>query len=1635
MKTKPLLGAVMSFVLINCLWISNLSGQILCSDDTPYFYVDLSADADSVYLSPAIQRDGSCCGSMFPDVCIEFTILLANSAVGLEFDIFSGAEPPGALFYQIDCGPTVMVGEEICLQGGQEYTITFCKPGANQNVYSIRSIQAPITADTVTTRIDCSVGLSISGPIDSTVVWRDVTSGDGSYNAYLSCTMGCDSTIFTPDENAPPVIRYEVCGTYVPENCDILPVTVCDTVIVNTLPDVRADISSTPIIFCEDNIQEVSTAINLPEEDVIFEWYDNANFQNGGPPIANGPSFVPTAEGTYWLVATDTTFAACNTDTASVEIIIHPLPEFSFPTTTVICAGASESILLPDGYTYNWTPSESVSQNPGSNIYTLSPDETTNYTLTAIDEFGCDATTNLLLEVIPEFNVNLTTTEITFCEDNILPIEAQIDGPGGNVVIEWYEVSTNTLVATGSTFLPTESGSFQVVATNQDLADCNVDVAEVVVNIQPLPTFELPPALVLCEGDSQEIELQDGFTYNWSPDTGVSPIPGTNRFILNAQTSTNYTVIASDNLGCTFSQDLELEVVPSFGITISPDQYLFCADEVQPIAGQLTGIGGNVSFTWHDASNNQQLFTGQIFLPPNSGEYYLIAHHNDFDACNTDTAYADVFIQPLPEFELPESLQLCHEESVVLELTDGFTYSWSPGDGVNNILGTNQYEVSPTASTTFTVTAEDEFGCSTTENLGVEVFPEFEVEINPGQVVFCEGQVQAIEATLVGDPANVTYRWYDATSNTLNFTGQSFLPPSSGNYYVVATSNSAATCNVDSAFVDVQIQPAPAFDLPDNSSICTGEGITVDLPDGYSYQWAPSNTVAPVIGTNAFNLTPSSTTEYMISAFGPQGCIFNTEMTVDVLPEFGIAIESPLVEFCVNDVMPVTAELNGAGGNVQVQWFDTENSSPLHTGSSFLPPFSGTFTAVATNFDLAACNTDTAMVEVIIHELPEVSLPTTLENCGDATSIISLPAGNTYTWSPSTGVNVISGNNVFEIAPSQSTNYTLITENDASCTSTDALQVDVGPSFEVSTDAEDLTFCENTPESFSAQASGQAGTISYSWYDSIGLDLGQAPLGTSNTFTPLEEGSYAVVATHEDFEVCNTDTAWVNATILEAPQLELPDLLEVCSSAPSILALPTDYSYQWVPDTGVTPLTSPGQFSILPGSDINYTVVASNAVGCAESFGLSVDLISAPIADAGSAGQLNCANNLVQLSATILNNGPSVDFSWQGPPGGIASGSSTLTPAVVVPGWYFFQLMDNATGCASLDSVQVDADFAEPLAILPELVEIDCNDDQALIDGTASSAGTNISYNWSNLDGSPVVGGGTANLIVDQAGFYELVVTNTSNGCSASATTEVIALPPLTGLSYDANQICFGSNDGLINIGIVEGGTPPFAYSLDGSPFVDVTSFTDLSAGTYTVGVQDVNGCQWWENVTVESYEAIELDLGPTIEIATGEIVELSFSTNLENFLIDSLLWAPADYLNCTSCPNPIASPLISTTFDLTVTDIFGCQATDSVYVRLVEEEIVYIPNGFSPNGDDNNDRFLIYTRPGIGQVEYLKIFDRWGNMVFEAYDFPPNEPLYGWDGNFQGEPMNPAVFVYVTKLQLVNGTSVLRKGDVTLVR
>ena len=145
--------------------------------------------------------------------------------------------------------------------------------------------------------------------------------------------------------------------------------------------------------------------------------------------------------------------------------------------------------------------------------------------------------------------------------------------------------------------------------------------------------------------------------------------------------------------------------------------------------------------------------------------------------------------------------------------------------------------------------------------------------------------------------------------------------------------------------------------------------------------------------------------------------------------------------------------------------------------------------------------------------------------------------------------------------------------------------------------------------------------------------------------------------------------------------------------------------------------------------------------------------------------------------------------------------------------------------------------------------------------------------------------------------------------------------------------------------------------------------------------------------------------------------------------------WTPPEGLSCADCPAPVASPAVPTTYLLVVTDTLGCTAQAEIVVDVDLNRRVFIPNTFSPNADGINDRFMVFAGPELLSVRSLRIYDRWGEKIFEGFDLRPNDTSAGWDGTFRGRAMNPGVYAYLAELEFADGVLLVYHGSITLVR
>lgn len=286
------------------------------------------------------------------------------------------------------------------------------------------------------------------------------------------------------------------------------------------------------------------------------------------------------------------------------------------------------------------------------------------------------------------------------------------------------------------------------------------------------------------------------------------------------------------------------------------------------------------------------------------------------------------------------------------------------------------------------------------------------------------------------------------------------------------------------------------------------------------------------------------------------------------------------------------------------------------------------------------------------------------------------------------------------------------------------------------------------------------------------------------------------------------------------------------------------------------------------------------------------------------------------------------------------------------------------------------------------------------------------------------------------AGSYAITVSD-ADGCSGVLASTLTEPAPILASVVLQPARCEGDS-GQITIQHLSGGILPLRYSVDGGrQFANSGAFVGLLPGDYEVLAVDAAGCAFAQNVQLPAPPTFTLSLPGVIELPFGRRQALQSTLSVAPGNIASVQWTPAQGLSCTDCLTPELHATQSRTYHLMVQTLDGCIATDSITIAVDKRIAVFAPTAFTPyNSDGINDRFTLFADPdAVTQIVYLRIFERWGGLVFERHAFPPNNLAQGWDGRARsGKLISQGVYVWTAELQWVDGSITALRGEVVIV-
>jgi gliding motility-associated-like protein len=314
------------------------------------------------------------------------------------------------------------------------------------------------------------------------------------------------------------------------------------------------------------------------------------------------------------------------------------------------------------------------------------------------------------------------------------------------------------------------------------------------------------------------------------------------------------------------------------------------------------------------------------------------------------------------------------------------------------------------------------------------------------------------------------------------------------------------------------------------------------------------------------------------------------------------------------------------------------------------------------------------------------------------------------------------------------------------------------------------------------------------------------------------------------------------------------------------------------------------------------------------------------------------------------------------------------------------------------------------------------------------------SYTWDFGDGTISNSAIPPSHFYSKPGLYNIsLAVATESGCKDTLTLKPgvkVVQSPLISVGGDS-VICV--NETMNHLGVFERSDTSavkWIWQLPNgtNPFVQNPAPQQYPAGNYVVTTIATNssGCRdtATRNITVNPLPVITTQSPITKIVGVPITLPATYSSGVVSYL-----WSPAATLDCPTCPNPVATPKFTTNYTVSVTDSNGCVNKAEVQVIVVcKGATVFLPNTFSPNGDGTNDVF--YVRGiGLDRVKSLRVFNRWGEIVFEQRDFPTNNPSYGWNGTYKGNKASADVYIYQVEVFCENSEIIRFEGNVALIQ
>ncbi len=1058
-----------------------------------------------------------------------------------------------------------------------------------------------------------------------------------------------------------------------------------------------------------------------------------------------------------------------------------------------------------------------------------------------------------------------------------------------------------------------------------------------------------------------------------------------------------------------------------------------------------------------DGAGDGHKSTQHEYSEPGAYDVTLTVWNGGCPATLTKKAYITT-VDPFPRFTIDDVD--CANRNVIT-VTDGSLgatgWKWEWGDGqdtaytVSSNKISHYYQKTGTYIIKLTTTAGN---CTTFKEVMARIYTKSPIEITTDKTILCAGE--ALTTTITkADPSYYDvagYYWQlNDLSNFHNNSSQSFgyyiMEP--GKYRVRVIGINDLGCVDTSNSIDVNVRGAVAdynFPVPyscrgtemsftDNSNVSNSSGIV-------KWEWDFRDGSTP----QTFTTPPFKHTYNKSGYYQPSVTITDKEGCRNTFDGRYIQVNGPIADFEADNyiVKPGTDVFfrntsSEVGGNISmVTWnFGDNNTSNAMQDVTHNYPNKGTYPVTIKVNDNNGCTDEVTKNIKVASVAASFVYTSEFVNGGKCAPMIFRFSNRSLNYLNSSwdfGDGGTSNQSDPVHTYTESGHYTVKLKVYGEAGTEDEyseIVIVTGPYATIATSADGG--CLEKEITFTIKPEN---ATTFSWDFTDGNVEQTTSLEIKHHFT--EPGIYKPRLLLKDDAGCKGSAFLDHPVVIDQLDIKLnPSPAKICDAgtltfAPAFNSYSADElgitpAYTWTYDAALTPTdinTTTPVFHLDKTGEYIFGMTATTKYGCTQTVTVPVNVYPKPLA-AISAPDKACKDVPVTFSGSVTKTND-VTWSWDL---GNNTTSDVQQPAALSysqPGLVQVKLtVTSKDGCAD--------EVIHPLNILP-LPDVNASapaDFICLGNTTVLHAGGGGTYEWTPTTGlnDPTIATPTAAPLATTT--YQVKVTD-NNGCSNNDEVAIRVVQPFKIQATPDTVLCLGDK-----LPLQVSGTDYYTWTGTGidkpSSPAPVATLNARGQYVYEVTGFDKDNCfSDKASLTVKVNPAPTVNAGVDREIMAG--IPVYLAAHASNDVI-RWRWTPAEFLDCATCARVLALPDFTTKYRVEVENVYGCKAADEVVLHILcNQGAVFMPNAFTPNHDGRNER--IYPKgKGVKEIEWLRIYDRWGTLVFENTHFAINSPSSGWDGRSGNKEAPMGTYIYSMQTVCEGGEKFEFKGSITLIK